>query len=52
MTLFRIDRSRGAEALRRLVGAAIAPVITSDRFSTYKVVPVRQVCWAHLHRDF
>ena len=52
MTLFRIDRSRGAEALRRLVGVAIVPVITSDRFSTYKVVPVRQVCWAHLRRDF
>jgi transposase len=52
MTLFCIDRSRGAEALRRLVGEPIAPVITSDRFSTYKVVPRRQVCWAHLRRDF
>lgn len=52
MTLFRIDRSRGAEALRQLVGKSITPVITSDRFSTYKVVPVRQVCWAHLRRDF
>ena len=48
MTLFRIDRSCGAEALRRLVGEPIAPVITSDRFSTYKVVPTRQVCWTHL----
>ena len=52
MTLFRIDRSRGAVALRRLVGEAIAPTITSDRFSTYKKVPNRQVCWAHLRRDF
>ena len=52
MTLFRIDRSRGADALRRLVGEAITPVITSDRFPTYKRVPVRQVCWAHLRRDF
>ena len=52
MTLFRIDRTRGADALRRLVGPKITPVITSDRFSTYKVVPVRQVCWAHLRRDF
>ena len=52
MTLFRIDRSRGADALRRLVGEAIAPVLTSDRFPTYKRVPVRQVCWAHLRRDF
>ena len=52
MTLFRIDRSRGADALRRLVGEGIAPVITSDRYSTYKVVATRQVCWAHLRRDF
>ncbi len=52
MTLFRIDRSRGAGALRRLVGEAIIPVVTSDRFPTYKRVPVRQVCWAHLRRNF
>ncbi len=52
MTLFQIDCTRGADALRRLVGQKITPVITSDRISTYKVVPVRQVCWAHLRRDF
>lgn len=52
MTLFRIDRSRGAAALRRLVGEAITPTITSDRFATYQKVPRRQVCWAHLRRDF
>lgn len=52
MTLFRIDSSRGSAALRRSVGEAIAPAITSDRHSTYEVVPTRQVCWAHLRRDF
>ena len=52
MTLFRIDRSRGAAALRRLVGEAIAPAIISDRFPTYKQALVRQICWAHLRRDF
>ena len=52
MTLLRIDRWRGADALRRLDGPAITPVITSDRFSTSRRVPVRQVCWAHLRQDF
>ena len=50
ITLFRVDASRGAAALRRLVGEAIAPAITSDRYSTYKAVPTRQVCWAHTIR--
>lgn len=54
MTLFRIDASRGAAALRRLVGEAIAPVITSDRYSTYKVVPTRRsagpICVATFRR--
>ena len=51
MTLFCIDRSRGANVLRRLVGKAIAPVINSDRFPTYKRAPIRQICWADLRRD-
>ena len=50
MTLFRVDASRGAAALRRLGGEAIAPTITSDRYSTYEVVRTRQVCLAHTIR--
>jgi transposase len=50
-TAFRIDRSRGADALHALVGEPIAPVIISDRFPTYARAPNRQVCWAHLRRD-
>lgn len=50
-TAFRIDRSRGADALHALVGEPIAPVIVSDRFPTYARAPDRQVCWAHLRRD-
>jgi transposase len=50
-TAFRIDRSRGADALHALVGAPIAPVIVSDRFPTYARAPNRQICWAHLRRD-
>ena len=50
-TAFRIDRSRGADALHALVGEPIGPVIVSDRFPTYARAPNRQVCWAHLRRD-
>jgi transposase len=51
-TVFRIDRSRGAKALHALVGQPIGPVIVSDRFPSYTRAPNRQVCWAHLRRDF
>ena len=51
-TAFRIARSRGADALHAMVGEPIGPVIISDRFPTYARAPNRQVCWAHLRRDF
>lgn len=50
-TAFRVDRSRGADALHALIGDPIAPVIISDRFPTYARAPNRQICWAHLRRD-
>lgn len=51
-TAFRVDRSRGRDALHALVGDPIGPVLTSDRFPTYARAPSRQLCWAHLRRDF
>lgn len=51
-TAFRIDRSRGAKALRSLVGEAMGPTPVSDRFPAYARAPDRQLCWAHLRRDF
>jgi hypothetical protein len=48
-TSFRIDRSRGHDGLRALLGGR---VIISDRFPTYARAPNRQLCWAHLRRDF
>jgi transposase len=54
VTVFLIRLSRGAGALRDLLGAEHDRVVTSDRFTTYEVLPLerRQVCWAHLRRDF
>ena len=51
-TAFRIAGSRGADALHELVGEPVGPVVTCDRFPTYARAPNRQVCWAHLRRDF
>lgn len=52
--LFVIHLRRGAEGLKALLGEAIQGLICSDRWSAYHLIPVerRQVCWAHLRRDF
>lgn len=54
VTLFHLALSRGAKVLTELLGADYRPVLTSDRFSAYNGRPLRQrqVCWAHLRRDF
>jgi transposase len=51
---FIIHARRGLIALTVLLGERIEGIIISDRWSTYQQVPVwrRQVCWAHLKRDF
>lgn len=53
-TTFLVDRSRGHAALKTLVGEPPGrdQVIVSDRFPTYASLPKRQLCWAHLRRDF
>ncbi len=54
VTVFRVAKARSAAALYDLVGPVVRRVITSDRYSAYGGLPVRwrQVCWAHLCRDF
>jgi transposase len=53
-TAFRVHRSRGHDGLEALLGEDPGRdrVIISDRFPTYARAPDRQVCWAHLRRDF
>ena len=51
-TLFRVAFSRGRVVVTDLLGAAYANVLTTDRWSAYSGVARRQVCWAHLRRDF
>jgi transposase len=51
---FVIHAKRSALGLTALLGAEIQGIVCSDRWSVYNAVPAerRQVCWAHLKRDF
>jgi transposase len=54
VTAFRIELSRKAEVAKGLVGELTRGVLVTDRFSAYSFASTanRQVCWAHLARDF
>jgi transposase len=51
---FRIHARRNLTALKALVGEALGGILCSDRWGAYNRWPAlrRQVCWAHLKRDF
>jgi transposase len=51
---FVIAPTRGAAGLAALLGTKIKGIISSDRWSVYGQLKVglRQLCWAHLKRDF
>jgi transposase len=54
VALFKIVTGRGHAALRSLLGPSIRGVVSSDRWTAYGIIDLfcRQVCWAHLKRDF
>jgi transposase len=54
VTVFHICRSRGSAVARAMLGAELHWVVTSDRYSAYTWLALRrrQLCWAHLRRDF
>jgi transposase len=54
VTVFVVRMSRGGSVARELLGAQFAGILVTDRYSAYTWYPVRwrQVCWAHLLRDF
>jgi transposase len=53
-TVFTLAPSRGRVVIQGLLGAAFAGYLITDRWSAYTWLPPerRQVCWAHLKRDF
>jgi transposase len=52
VTVFKVRAGRGREAARELLGR-FHGVLHSDRWAAYNVYTgLRQLCWAHLLRDF
>jgi transposase len=51
---FQVILSRASTAAQTVLGSSFAGFITSDRCPAYSWVDVanRQICWAHLKRDF
>jgi transposase len=54
VTVFQVSLSRGKEAAQALLGVGFAGVLGTDRWGAYNWLPVeqRQLCWAHLKREF
>lgn len=51
---FVVHARRSLAGLQALLGEAIVGIVISDRWKVYEVLPDgrRQLCWAHLIRDF
>jgi transposase len=54
VAIFAIASSRSAKVAKALLGSAFKGILGSDRYSAYLWIAAhyRQVCWAHLKRDF
>lgn len=54
VTVYRIVRSRGAQVTKEMLGEDFRGFLVVDRWSAYRWVARgrRQLCWAHLIRDF
>lgn len=54
VTFFEIALERSTEAARSLLGENFRGILTSDRHGAYNWVDLerRQLCWAHLKREF
>ncbi len=54
VALFLVLATRGAKEAKQLLGATYSGIVGSDRWSAYNWLATRrrQLCWAHLSRDF
>jgi transposase len=54
VAVFLIVATRSKKAAQELLGAAFKGILGSDRYSSYLWIAAhcRQICWAHLKRDF
>ena len=51
-TVFQIARSRGADVAKEMLGEDFSGFLVVDRWAAYTWTDMRQLCWAHLRRDF
>ncbi len=54
VAVFIIRQTRGKKVAQELLGDNFSGILCSDRYSAYQWIPnnQRQICWAHLERDF
>ena len=54
VTLFLVLATRGAKGAQRVLGTVVKSIVGPDRWSGYNWLDPqrRQLCWAHLKRDF
>ena len=54
VTTFEVLSGRGAAEARRVISPEAGGIVTTDRYWSYNWLAARrrQVCWAHLSRDF
>lgn len=54
VTVFLVTLHRSAESAKQILGEKFAGILNSDRWSAYNWLDnrQRQLCWAHLNRDF
>jgi transposase len=54
VTVFRLLARRGAAQARQIISKEAKGIVTTDRYQAYNWLPLRrrQICWAHLKRDF
>jgi len=54
VTAFEVLSGRGSDEAKRMISMSAKGIVTTDRYWSYNWLPARrrQVCWAHLARDF
>jgi transposase len=54
VTVFRLLEGRGTEQAKQVIDQSAKAIITTDRYGAYNWLSLRrrQICWAHLKRDF
>ena len=52
LAVFTIARRRSSAVVKQMLGELFGGVVCCDRWSAYAHLKSRQLCWAHLRRDF